>query len=92
MPGSRSFWTPAPEERVRRRFEEDKEKGKPVAAEAVARQIHERDQRDSTRAEAPLTQAPDAVYVDTTGLTIEQVEEAVLKVVRARISNGKEFS
>jgi cytidylate kinase len=80
------------DERVRRRFEEDKEKGTPVAAEAVARQIRERDERDRTRAEAPLTQAPDAVYVDTTGLTIEQVEEAVLKVVRARISNGKEFS
>ncbi|MGA2591977.1 MAG: (d)CMP kinase, partial [Bryobacteraceae bacterium] len=44
------------------------------------------------RAEAPLTQAPDAVYVDTTGLSIDQVEEAILKLVRARITNGKDFS
>ena len=78
------------EERVRRRFEEDKEKGTAVAADAVARQMRERDQRDSTRAEAPLTQAPDAVYLDTTGLTIDQVEEAALDLVRARIEQAKE--
>jgi cytidylate kinase len=59
--------------------------------DSIARQIQERDERDRTRAEAPLTQAPDAVYVDSTGLTIEEVEEAILKLVRARISNGKEF-
>jgi cytidylate kinase len=46
-----------------------------------------RDARDRTRAEAPLIQAPDAEYVDTTGLTTEEVEEAVLKIVRGRISN-----
>ncbi len=59
--------------------------------DSIARQIQERDERDRTRAEAPLTQAPDAVYVDSTGLGIEEVEETILKLVRARISNGKEF-
>ena len=59
--------------------------------EVISRQIRERDERDRTRAEAPLTQAPDAVYVDSTGLSIEEVEEAILRLVRARISNGKEF-
>jgi len=59
--------------------------------DAISQQIRERDDRDRTRAEAPLTQAPDAVYVDSTSLTIEEVEEAILKLVRARISNGKEF-
>ena len=54
--------------------------------------MRERDERDRTRAEAPLTQAPDAVYVDSTGLGIDQVEEAILRVVRARITNGKDFS
>ena len=53
--------------------------------------MQERDQRDRTRAEAPLTQAPDAVYVDSTGLTLDEVEEAILKMIRARVSNGKEF-
>lgn len=76
-------------ERVRRRFLEAPGTMPP---EALAAQMRERDRRDSTRAEAPLTQAPDAVYIDSTGLTIEQVEEAILKIVRARISNGKDFS
>jgi cytidylate kinase len=74
-----------PEERAERRAME-------VAAprDLVAQQIEERDQRDRTRTESPLVQAPDAVYVDTTGLTIEEVEEALLKIIRARTSNGKE--
>ena len=54
-------------------------------------QMSERDQRDSTRADAPLAQAPDAVYLDSTGLGIEEVEEAILKIVRARVTNGKEY-
>ena len=53
--------------------------------------MSERDQRDSTRADAPLAQAPDAVYVDSTPLSIEGVEEAILKIVRSRVTNGKEF-
>jgi cytidylate kinase len=78
-------------ERVHRRYLEDAAKGKPVTEESLAAQIRERDQRDSTRAEAPLTQAPDALYVDSTELSIDQVEDAILQLVRARISNGKDF-
>jgi cytidylate kinase len=52
--------------------------------------MRERDHRDSTRSEAPLVQAPDAVYFDSTGHTPDQVEEALLQIVRARTSNGKE--
>ncbi len=59
--------------------------------DAIARQMRERDERDRERAESPLTQAPDAVYLDSTGLSVEEVEEAILKLVRARITNGKEF-
>jgi CMP/dCMP kinase len=55
----------------------------------IARDIAERDQRDRTRSEAPLTQAPDAEYIDSTGLSLIEVEEAILKIVRARTSNGK---
>ena len=58
--------------------------------DVVAREIQERDQRDRTRAESPLVQAPDAVYLDTTGLSIEEVESALLKIIRDRTSNGKE--
>ncbi len=61
-----------------------------VAVAAVTSEMAERDERDRTRAEAPLVQAPDAVYLDTTDLSIEEVEAAVLKIVRDRTSNGKE--
>jgi len=74
------------EERARRRAAEVN-----GDRDLIARQIRERDERDRTRAESPLTQAPDAVYFDSTGLSIEEVEEAILKMVRARITNGKEF-
>jgi CMP/dCMP kinase len=81
------FLDAQPEERAQRRA---KETSAPV--EEVARDLAGRDQRDRTRAEAPLTQAPDAEYLDTTGLTPIEVEEAVLKLVRARTSNGKGHS
>ena len=57
--------------------------------ESIAKEIHHRDQRDRTRTEAPLVQAPDAQLVDSTGLSLDQVEEIVLRLVRARVSNGK---
>jgi cytidylate kinase len=79
------FLDAQPEARALRRASE---LGAPV--EDVARDLEARDQRDRNRAEAPLTQAPDAEYLDTTHLTPIQVEEAVLKLVRERTSNGKD--
>src|SRR4051794_18424913 len=55
-----------PPERVRRRFRESQAKGEDVSEGALAVQMKERDQRDSTRADAPLAQAPDAIYLDST--------------------------
>jgi CMP/dCMP kinase len=81
-----------PGERVRRRLEELRSKGDRTGEAALASQMKERDQRDSTRADAPLSQAPDAVYLDSTGLSIDEVEEAILKIVRSRVSNGKDYS
>jgi len=74
-----------PDVRVERRAGESA-----LPPELVARQINERDQRDRTRAESPLVQAPDAIYFDTTGLSIDEVEAALLKIIRDRTSNGKE--
>ena len=73
-----------PNERVRRRAAELGE-----GAAAVAHQISERDRRDQTRVDSPLAQAPDAVYIDTSDLSLEAVEEEILKLVRARTANGK---
>jgi CMP/dCMP kinase len=75
-----------PAERVRRRAGDQPE----VAPEELAAQIAERDARDRQRVESPLVQAPDAVYLNSTGLTADEVEEEILRIVRARISNGKE--
>jgi CMP/dCMP kinase len=77
-----------PVERVRRRAGEQPD----VPAEQLAAQIAERDDRDRHRAQSPLVQAPDAIYLDSTGMTAEQVEEEILKLVRARTSNGKEMA
>jgi cytidylate kinase len=88
------FLDAKPAERVRRRLAEEQAKapGETISEAAVAEQIEERDRRDSTRADAPLAQALDAVYVDSTPLTIEGVEEAILKIIRSRVTNGKDFS
>ncbi len=75
-----------PEERVLRRAGEQPR----VPVDQLAEEISQRDKRDRQRAESPLVQAPDAVYLDSTGLTPEQVEDQILKLVRERISNGKE--
>lgn len=77
-----------PEERVRRRSGELDTAQNP---DAVRGEMAERDQRDRTRRESPLTQAPDAVYLDSTGLSIDEVTEAILKLVRARVTNGKGY-
>jgi cytidylate kinase len=79
-------------ERVARRSRELRGRGMTIDPNGTARDLADRDQRDRSRAEAPLVQAPDAVYLDSGGLTIEQVEEQVLKIVRERTANGKEYS
>lgn len=87
------FLDAAPETRAERRVKELAEKAPPPPPrESVLNELQERDQRDRQRAESPLLQAPDAVLVDSTRLTIEQVEEAILKVIREKIANGKEFA
>ena len=79
------FLDAQPEARAQRRATE-----LGAAVEDVARDLEARDRRDRSRAEAPLIQAPDAEYLDTTHLTPAQAEEAVLKLVRDRTSNGKD--
>jgi cytidylate kinase len=78
-----------PLERARRRALELAQDGQDASIDAVASELIERDERDRQRKEAPLLQAPDAQLVDTTGLTLEEVEEIILRLVRARTSNGK---
>lgn len=79
-----------PAERAGRRVAELRQKGVQADLYEVEREMRERDHRDSTRAEAPLVQAPDAAYLNSTGLTPDEVENAVLQIVRERTSNGKD--
>src|SRR5580698_744791 len=65
-----------PRERVRRRAIEQPD----VPREQLAAQIAWRDERDTHRAESPLVQAPDAVYLDSSGLTEDEVEDAILRL------------
>lgn len=74
----------SPEVRARRRVEE---LGGDYAQ--VLRDIRERDDRDATRADSPLRQAEDAVYLDTSALDEEGVILAVLRIVREKTSNGR---
>lgn len=77
------------EVRAARRLKDLEAKGISSTLAKVAAEIRERDDRDSTRSEAPLRQADDAAYIDSSHLSPEEVEEAVLKVYRDRTSNGK---
>lgn len=81
-----------PEERTRRRLKDLAARGLPAEFSQVLSEIQRRDQRDSTRADSPLRQAPDAIYVDSTSMNEDEVEEALLKIVRERTSNGKEVT
>ncbi len=73
----------APEERARRRANDPSHSaGRAGAAvEEVATALEARDRSDRTRVTAPLTRAPDAVWIDTTGVPIEEVIEKVLALV-----------
>lgn len=87
------FLDAAPEVRARRRLEELTSKGQSqLTFEGVLKDINERDHRDRSRSEAPLMQAPDAEYIDSSSNSIEEVEERLLTLVRSRTSNGKEVA
>lgn len=74
------FLTASVETRAKRRYDELVEKGVPCDLEEIARDIAERDERDSTREIAPLKQAEDAALVDSSHMTIEEVVAAIVKL------------
>ena len=76
------FLTASAKERAERRFEELTAKGQKVDFDEVLRDIEKRDHDDMTRALNPLRKAEDAVEIDTTGLSIDEVIERVLKEIK----------
>jgi cytidylate kinase len=70
--------------RSHRRFEEDVARGIAVTSiDQMKSEIEERDDRDKTRADSPLVQTEDAVYIDTSVMTIDEVVEKILGIVAA---------
>ena len=72
------FLTATLNERARRRFEELKAKGQVVTFDAVENEIAARDKQDSEREIAPLAKADDAILIDSTNLTIDEVVKNIL--------------
>jgi cytidylate kinase len=68
--------------RAQRRYSERRARGESPNLDEVSADLRNRDEIDSTREHAPLAAAPDAIIVDTTNLTIEQVVDRVLQLVR----------
>lgn len=75
------FLTASPQERARRRYEEIKDK-QDVSFDEILRDIIKRDENDMNRAVSPLRQAKDAVLVDTTEMSIEEVISCIEDMIR----------
>ena len=70
-----------PEERARRRMKQNQEKGIDIPFEEILKNIIFRDNNDKTSTVAPLKQAEDAVYIDSSDMSIEKVVETVIEII-----------
>ena len=74
------------EERAKRRFKENQEKGIACTYEEIVADVEKRDRIDSSRAFAPLKPAEDSIELDTSKLTIEESVQAVLDIIEKKVS------
>ncbi len=79
------FLTASVDERASRRYKELVEKGEKPDLEKIKKDIEERDYRDSHRENSPLRQAEDAVLVDSSNMTIEEVVNAITKLCKDKM-------
>jgi cytidylate kinase len=84
LPGAdlKIYLTASSGERAKRRWMELKNKGIVADIDAIEKDIIERDRRDMTREFAPLKQAEDAVYLDTSYMTIDEVVEKIISLIK----------
>ena len=78
------FLTASPEDRAQRRYLELREKGQDVRYEDILADIKQRDLQDTTRKNAPLRRAEDAVLLDNSGFEFPQSVEAVLSIIKEK--------
>jgi len=81
-----------PEERARRRCKDFAARGRKVSAAEVLEEIAVRDRLDSTRKDAPLGRASDAIYLDTSGLDVEEVVATMLRIIEEGPGSGERSS
>jgi len=81
------FLTASPEERAKRRYKQLKEKGIDANLPELVAELEARDKRDCERSAAPLKVADDAILLDTTALSIEEVVDRVMHMASQRISS-----
>lgn len=79
------FLTAAAEVRARRRFLELQAKGQEVPYERLLEEIRQRDHNDATRAASPMVRAEDAVLLDSSDMTVDEVVDAIVGMARARM-------
>jgi cytidylate kinase len=78
------FLTAVPQERAERRFNEERAQDRHANFEVTFADMAERDRRDETRADSPLKVADDAIVVDSTGLSIDEVFAKMMAAIRKR--------
>ena len=78
------FLTASVEERAMRRFKELMAKGMDLSLEQIEKDIEERDYRDMHREIAPLKQAEDAVLIDSSDMSIDEVKAAIVKLIESK--------
>lgn len=79
------YMTATAEERALRRFKENQERGIDYPLEQLTKEINERDRADMERESSPLKQAEDAVFIDTTFMTIEEVVDEIIRLAKERV-------
>ena len=82
--GLKVYLTASADERARRRWREIRNRGQDVELATVLREVENRDAIDSSRDDSPLRPAPDAWQFDTTGLSVGEAVEAILRRVESR--------
>lgn len=82
------FITASSEVRAQRRYKEYVQKGKEVSFDEVLAQIIERDNRDSSRASAPMKPADDAEIIDTSDMSIDEVYQKVCNIIDSKVKNS----
>ena len=82
------FLTAKPEARARRRYEEDLLKGRAATYEQTFAEIRERDERDVSRADSPLTIPEDAVVIDTSELDLSEVFAQMMRIIEEKAAKA----